>query len=214
VEGAGADPSERPTEQVVRHEEEAHVDPAWRGIGTVEAHRVVESDDVRLSVPREVERVTHERIPAHENDSGQIETLPDGTVSIPLYEEEVVVTKRVVLRERVLIRKQTVTEHHDVRERVRRERVTIDDDAAPRGSVRGVDGFLGGASRAHPGSPVETRPFFLTSEFLALVAAVVGIVLTAALSNVLDAPRAWILLVAVLATYMASRGFAKRGGDW
>lgn len=211
MEGGHGDPSERPTEQVVRHEEEAHVEPAWRGVGTVEARRVVETDDVELSVPREVERMTHERVPAHENDSGEIETWPDGTVSIPLYEEEVVVTKRVVLRERVLIRKETVTEHQKVRDRVRRERVAIDgDDDERSGSAQG----FGRIERADPGGPVETRPFYATSEFLALVAAIIGIGLTASFTDEIDALRGWLLIVGVVALYMLSRGFAKRGADW
>jgi uncharacterized protein (TIGR02271 family) len=210
VEGGYGDPAERPTEEVVRHEEEAHVEPSWRGVGTVEARRVVDTDDVELSVPREVERVTHERVPAGENDSGEIETWPDGTVSIPLYEEEVVVTKRVVLRERVLIRKETVTEHEEVREHVRRERVAIDDDAVPSGSVHG----FGRVERAEPGGPIETRPFFATSEFLALLAAIIGIGLTAAFTDEIDALRGWLLIVGVIALYMLSRGFAKRGADW
>ncbi len=57
--------------------------------------------------------------------------LPDGSVSIPILEEELVVTKRTVVRERILIRKRTVTEHQRVEAELRRERVELDseDDA-------------------------------------------------------------------------------------
>lgn len=48
--------------------------------------------------------------PSSAYDSGEIEYLPDGSISIPLIEEELVVTKRLVVRERIIIRKE-----HDVR---------------------------------------------------------------------------------------------------
>jgi uncharacterized protein (TIGR02271 family) len=52
-------------------------------------------------------------------------------VSIPLFEEELVVTRETVLRERVIIRKENVTEHQRVQAELKRERVELDrDDAA------------------------------------------------------------------------------------
>ena len=66
---------------------------------------------------RQLEDVEHERVPAGEGDSGEIEVLPDGSVSIPLFEEELVVTRRTVLRERVIVRKQLVDRMGDRRGR-------------------------------------------------------------------------------------------------
>ena len=59
--------------------------------------------------------------------------------------------------------------------------------------------------------PIETKPFFLTSEFVGAVLAIAGIVITAASSNAFGAWRAWILISAVTVGYMISRGIAKSG---
>jgi uncharacterized protein (TIGR02271 family) len=83
---------------------------------------------VREAVPASFEQLVQERVPAREDDSGEIEILPDGSISIPLYEEEVVVTKRTVLRERVVIRKRVATRTERIREDLRREHVEIEAD--------------------------------------------------------------------------------------
>jgi hypothetical protein len=59
--------------------------------------------------------------------------------------------------------------------------------------------------------PIETKPFFLTSEFVGAVLAIAGIAITAASSDAFGAWRAWILITAVLVGYMVSRGIAKSG---
>jgi hypothetical protein len=59
--------------------------------------------------------------------------------------------------------------------------------------------------------PVETKPFFLTSEFVGAVLAIAGIAITAAASDAFGAWRAWILITAVVVGYMVSRGIAKSG---
>ena len=59
--------------------------------------------------------------------------------------------------------------------------------------------------------PIETKPFFLTSEFVAAVLAVLGIAITAASSDAFGAWRAWILITAVIVGYMVARGIAKSG---
>jgi hypothetical protein len=59
--------------------------------------------------------------------------------------------------------------------------------------------------------PQETKPFFLTSEFLILLAAVIGILGAASEAENLDASRAWLLVTIVAAAYMVSRGLAKAG---
>ena len=59
--------------------------------------------------------------------------------------------------------------------------------------------------------PIETKPFFLTSEFVGSVLAIVGIAITAASSDAFGAWRAWILITAIVVGYMLSRGIAKSG---
>jgi hypothetical protein len=59
--------------------------------------------------------------------------------------------------------------------------------------------------------PIETKPFFLTSEFVGAVLVIAGIAITAAASDAFGAWRAWILISAVTVGYMVSRGIAKSG---
>ena len=63
-----------------------------------------------------------------EGDSGEVETLPDGSLSIPVFEEQIVVEKRLVVRERVVVRRTTVYEEQVVAADLRRERVEIETD--------------------------------------------------------------------------------------
>jgi uncharacterized protein (TIGR02271 family) len=116
-------------------EEELELDTLVRESGTVRARKRIESDEVREIVPKAFEHAHIEREPAREGDSGEIETLPDGSISIPLLEEELVVTKRVVVRERIVIRKKTETEAREVRAELRRERLDIEteDSSSNRG---------------------------------------------------------------------------------
>ncbi len=83
---------------------------------------------VRKDVPTDFEQLIEERVPVAEGDSGKIETLPDGSLSIPLYEEELVVTKRTILRERVIVRKEIAGRTQRVEAELRREHVEIDAD--------------------------------------------------------------------------------------
>jgi hypothetical protein len=57
----------------------------------------------------------------------------------------------------------------------------------------------------------ETKPFFLTSEFLAFVLLVMGLGIGAATSDDVDPRLFWILTTAATAFYMLSRGIAKSG---
>jgi hypothetical protein len=59
--------------------------------------------------------------------------------------------------------------------------------------------------------PIETKPFFLTSEFAISLIAAIAIAITAASSHAFGAWRAWILITAVVVAYNLSRGIAKSG---
>jgi hypothetical protein len=59
--------------------------------------------------------------------------------------------------------------------------------------------------------PIETKPFFLTSEFAVSLIAAIAIAITAASSHAFGAWRAWILIAAIVCAYNLSRGFAKSG---
>lgn len=57
----------------------------------------------------------------------------------------------------------------------------------------------------------ETKPFFLTSEFLAFLFAAIGVGIAMATSDLLDAHHGWTLMTAIAIGYMVSRGLAKSG---
>ena len=136
VGGGESRPRREPDEWLVLHEEEATVGKRWEGVGYLRVRREVEHERVGSDFPRRHEELVHERIPVEEGDSGKIETLPDGSLSIPLFEEELVVTRRTVLRERVIVRKEQVTEWQRVEADLRRERVSFETDDVPEASFR------------------------------------------------------------------------------
>jgi hypothetical protein len=53
------------------------------------------------------------------------------------------------------------------------------------------------------------KPFFLTSEFLTLLAAIAAVVIAAAVADNFGADRAWTLVTVLAAAYMISRGLSK-----
>lgn len=57
----------------------------------------------------------------------------------------------------------------------------------------------------------ETKPFFMTSEFLAFVLGVAGVLIAAAMADNFEAPRAWLYASIIAAAYIVSRGIAKAG---
>lgn len=116
--------------EVVRAEEELEVGKVVTEAGRVRVRKVVDTVHEELLVPRGTEHAEVERLPPAANDTGQVETLPDGSVSIPVFEEQLVIEKRLVVRERIIIRKHTVTEDHLVATDLRKDRVVVDADAA------------------------------------------------------------------------------------
>jgi uncharacterized protein (TIGR02271 family) len=117
---------------LVRHEEEPIVETTSTEVGAVRVRKDVETYTAADVVPRESEQANVERSPADEGDSGEIETLPDGSVSIPVFEERLVVAKERFVRERIVVRKETVTEEERVEVELRRERVQVSVDETSR----------------------------------------------------------------------------------
>lgn len=113
---------------VVRHEQEAELGVTDELYGSVRARKRVESESVERMEERSVEYGDVERSAPHAGDSGEIEQLEDGSVSIPLFEERLVVRKELVVRERVIIRKHTVTEQHRIEAELRKEQIEIEGD--------------------------------------------------------------------------------------
>ncbi len=94
--------------------------------GAVRARKEVDVERVEQVVPRGVEHADLERVGALEADSGEVITLEDGSLSIPVFEEQIVVEKRLVVRERVVLRKHTVYEEHVVTADLKRERLEVE----------------------------------------------------------------------------------------
>jgi hypothetical protein len=59
--------------------------------------------------------------------------------------------------------------------------------------------------------PIETKPFFLTSEFVVALVATIALLITAATDSTIDSRMFWILETAIVCLYMVSRGIAKSG---
>lgn len=117
---------DRTADSLVRHEERLRLGKDIEEIGALRIHKRVETDEVTTQVPRGREEHRIERTPPDERDSGQVETLPDGSISIPVFEEELVISRRLVVRERIIVRKQTHYEAEPIREELRREEVEVE----------------------------------------------------------------------------------------
>jgi hypothetical protein len=87
--------------------------------------------------------------------------------------------------------------------------------ATPGGQARGP--AMPGSWRTRYAAPPrnaytsETKPFFLTSEFLAFVLYLMGLGIAATTSPSIDARLFWILATVATSFYMLSRGVAKAG---
>jgi uncharacterized protein (TIGR02271 family) len=131
VRAAGADAVGRKREHagqqaLTRSEEELEVDTRQvpRGQAGVRKRVVTEQQHRTVPVEREELRVQREPIPAGEGD-GDAEVSADER-TIELREEQPVVDKRVVPKERVRIGKDVVRDQERVSEPVRKEQVEVD----------------------------------------------------------------------------------------
>jgi len=108
-------------EQLVAHKE-------LRDLGDVEIRKVVEEQPGRLEVDAFSEEVQVEHVPVGRAVTERTEPWEDGDVLVvPVYEEQLVVTKRLVLREELHIRRVRTTERQLYEDTLRRERLEVDD---------------------------------------------------------------------------------------
>ncbi len=113
---------------LVQHEEHLKVSKTSREQGGVRVRKRVDTERVEEQVSRRIEDADIERTGPNPDDSGEIETLPDGSISIPVLEEELVISKRIVVRERIIIRKHVRTEQTQVEADLKREHVELEAD--------------------------------------------------------------------------------------
>jgi uncharacterized protein (TIGR02271 family) len=121
---------------MTRSEEELRVGTTERERGRVRLRKYVTTEHVQQAVPVRQERVRVEREPITDANLDAATSGPDISEAeheVVLREEEPVVEKRVVPRERVRLDKDTVTDEERVAEQVRKEQI----------EVQGEDGKLG-----------------------------------------------------------------------
>ena len=109
-------------EQLVAHKE-------LRDLGEIEVRTEIDEVPGRLEVEayREEVLVEHEIVGQVVTEREKPWEETDGVLVIPIYEEQLVVTKRLVLRERLRVRRIGTTERQLFQDVLRRERLVVDD---------------------------------------------------------------------------------------
>jgi uncharacterized protein (TIGR02271 family) len=120
---------------MTRSEEELRVGKTSRESGRERLRNDVVTDQVEKTVPvqRQEVRLEGEPItPANVGDAKSGPAISEEDHEVVLHEEEVVVEKRAVPKERVHMDKQTVTEDHTVSEQIRKEQLKAEGDTQGR----------------------------------------------------------------------------------
>jgi uncharacterized protein (TIGR02271 family) len=116
-------------EAMTRSEEELRVGTAQQERGRARLRKYIVTEEVQTTVPVQREEVRVEREPITD---ANIEQAMDGPElseeehEVVLHEEQPVVEKRTVPKERVALRKDTVTDERKVSEQVRKEQIESD----------------------------------------------------------------------------------------
>jgi uncharacterized protein (TIGR02271 family) len=133
----GRDNPDRATEageraELTRHEETLNVATEWVDDDRVRIRKSIETVPVTEDVNRSIVFMDTEHVPAADEDDGQVHELEDGTLSIPVLEEQIVVTRRTVVRERLLVHRHIESERVTIEDEVRREHVEVElEDGRP-----------------------------------------------------------------------------------
>jgi uncharacterized protein (TIGR02271 family) len=116
---------------MTRSEEELRVGTAPRERGRARLRKYVITEEVQQTVPLQREEVRIEREPITDENVDKALDGPEISAEeheVVLHEEEVVVEKRVVPKERVRMTKDAVTDEETVSEEVRKERIEAEQD--------------------------------------------------------------------------------------
>jgi uncharacterized protein (TIGR02271 family) len=135
---ANEERDERPPEvgdpedpKVQRSEEELHAGTRQREAGQVNVKKGVRTEREEVRVPKRREEVDIERVPVEgeaRGGSGATEAdIGEDEVVVQVFEEEIVVSKRVVLKEEIRLRKRVAWEEDVVEVDLRKEEVEIED---------------------------------------------------------------------------------------
>ena len=136
----GHDTSGPTTDQAMtRSEEELRVGKTQTESGRARLRKFVVTEQVQTTVPVQREEVRIEREPitdANVGDAMDGPAISEEEHEVVLHEEQPVVEKNVVPKERVRLDKDIVTERYQVNEEVRKERVEIEGDVGREGDRR------------------------------------------------------------------------------
>jgi uncharacterized protein (TIGR02271 family) len=114
---------------MTRSEEEVQVGTERREAGRARLRKYIVTEDVQTTVPVQREEVRVEREPITDENIGDATSgleLSEDEHEVVLSEEEVVVDKQVVPKERVRLDTDVVTEERQVSEEVRKEQIEMD----------------------------------------------------------------------------------------
>lgn len=128
----GCDKSGPTTDDAMtRSEEELRVGKAEQERGRARLRKYIVTEDIQTTVPVQREEVRVEREPITDANVEQAMDGPELSEEeheVVLHEEQPVVEKRTVPKERVALRKDTVTDEQQVSEQVRKEQIESDGD--------------------------------------------------------------------------------------
>ena len=126
--------------RVQRSEEELRAGVREREAGQVNVKKSVRTEREVVRVPKRREEVVIERVPvdgeARETSTSTVTDIGEDEVVVQVFEEEVVVSKRVVLKEEIRIRKRVAWDEETVEVDLRKEEVEVDEQSA-RGGPHG-----------------------------------------------------------------------------
>ncbi|MBA2714334.1 MAG: DUF2382 domain-containing protein [Rubrobacteraceae bacterium] len=115
---------------VRRSEEELRAGVRDREASRMNVKKSVRTEREEVRIPKRREEVEVERVPAEGGEEvSEVEIGEGEEFVVRVYEEEVVVSKRVVLKEEIRLRKKVVEEVEVVEVDLRKEDVEIDDHA-------------------------------------------------------------------------------------
>jgi uncharacterized protein (TIGR02271 family) len=116
---------------MTRSEEELRVGKTAQERGRARLRKYIVTEEVQTTIPVQREEVRVEREPITDANADQAMDGPELSEEeheVVLHEEQPVVEKRTVPKERVALRKDTVTEEREVSEEVRKERIEQEGD--------------------------------------------------------------------------------------
>jgi uncharacterized protein (TIGR02271 family) len=146
--------------ELLRSEEELDIRTRSRSYGTARLTKSVELEDVERRIPVHADFVemAEVEVPDPEADSGQVEMGRDGSVSVPVFEERLIVQKRLVVTKRVvLLKERRAVGEETVSDVLRRERIELEVDRLPQDAER-LAGRLAGEDLSRGPTPLTRHP--------------------------------------------------------